>query len=364
MKILVYGALPRHANLGVAALACGSRAILERAFPGADIRFRSAGPEGDGPINLTHTTPFLKETVVNRRGLRAWTRSFDLVCDIRGGDSFTDIYTTKSLFKLSLFPLYARILGRRIVLLPQTIGPFEHRRSRLLARAYLRVATIVMSRDPRSAAFAKVLGREVDLVGTDVVFAIAQPSDVQPGDHDVIVNVSGLLWTPNRHVDADAYRAATRAIIDSLLEGGRRVTLLAHVVGATESGPDNDRAAIAELRAMYGDRVTYVSPDSLDEVRRVIASASVLVGARMHACLNALSVGVPAIPLAYSRKFAPLLEDLDWPYTVDLRASADEIATAVLDWIQTLRPQDVEPVLTTARTRIDQVVSALAALPR
>jgi polysaccharide pyruvyl transferase WcaK-like protein len=42
----------------------------------------------------------------------------------------------------------------------------------------------------------------------------------------------------------------------------------------------------------------------------------------MHACLNSLSVGTPAIPLAYSRKFAPLLADVGWEYVVSL-AEAD-----------------------------------------
>jgi polysaccharide pyruvyl transferase WcaK-like protein len=45
----------------------------------------------------------------------------------------------------------------------------------------------------------------------------------------------------------------------------------------------------------------------------------------MHACLNALSVGTPAIPLAYSRKFEPLLDDLGWRATVDLRTSTDHV---------------------------------------
>jgi polysaccharide pyruvyl transferase WcaK-like protein len=38
----------------------------------------------------------------------------------------------------------------------------------------------------------------------------------------------------------------------------------------------------------------------------------------MHACLNALSMGTPAIPWAYSRKFAPLMSDLGWDLSVDL----------------------------------------------
>lgn len=360
MKVLVYGALPEQANLGVVALAEGSKSVLERAFPGVDVRFRSAGAAGDGPINLTHTTPLLREMATNRLGLRAWAKSFDLVCDIRGGDSFTDIYGLKSLFKLSVFPLYATALRVPVALLPQTIGPFEHRRARVLAKTYLRRAALVMTRDPRSAAYARdTLGEEVDLSATDVVFAIPHPTDVTDGEHDVVLNVSGLLWAENRHVDAATYRQVTFDLIDALLQHGRRVTVLAHVVGATSSGPDNDRTALEDVRTAYGDRLAYCVPAGLSEVRRVIASSNVLIGARMHACLNALSVGVPAIPLAYSRKFAPLLDDLGWHQTVDLRGAADDIASAVLARVDQVRKEDVAPVREEAGRRVEQVVTTL-----
>ncbi|WP_336638570.1 polysaccharide pyruvyl transferase family protein [Micrococcus luteus] len=363
MKILVYGALPSQANLGVEALAHGAEAVLLRAFPHADVRFRSTGPAGDGPISLSHTSPLLKEMVVNRRGLRDWTRSFDLICDIRGGDSFTDIYSMKGLFKMTTFPLYARALSVPLVMLPQTIGPFERQPSQLLARRQLRACLAVMARDPVSATAAANLGRPVDATATDVVFGIPRPRNVEPGEQDVVLNVSGLLWSSNRHVDADIYRTATRALIDALLNQGRRVCLLAHVVGPDETGPDNDRTALAELRGEYQDRLQYVVPKDLWEVRRVIASARVVIGARMHACLNALSVGVPAVPLAYSRKFAPLLDSLGWQHTVALDGSAEDTVAAVLRKVDILTPGDVTPVLEEANRRIDTVVDVLRELP-
>ncbi|MDO5633356.1 MAG: polysaccharide pyruvyl transferase family protein [Micrococcus sp.] len=364
MKILVLGAVQRHPNLGVSALAEGSRAVLRRAFPGADVRFRSTGTQGDGPMNLTHTTPLLREMVENKRGLREWTRSFNLICDIRGGDSFTDIYTVKMLLKLSAFPFYAQRQGAPFVMLPQTIGPFEHRATRAVARTFLRRCAVVMARDPRSADFARELGRPADLTATDVVFAVDQPADVQSGAHDVVLNASGLLWQENRHVDATLYRESLRQTIDALLEQGRSVTVLAHVVGKGETGADNDRTALAGLREIYGDRVAYLVPESLAEVRRALAAASVVIGARMHACLNALSVGTPAIPHAYSRKFAPLLDELGWTHTVDLvtAPSAQSVVDQTLKLVAALDRADVEPVVTQAHARIDTVVEALRSL--
>jgi len=358
VKILVFGAFPQHPNLGVSALAAGSAAVLRRAFPEADIRFRSTGPEGDGPMNLSHTSPLVKEMAANRRGLREWTRSFDLICDIRGGDSFTDIYSLKRLVKLSVFPLYAQALRRPVVMLPQTIGPFEHRRARLLARRYLKDCRLVMARDPQSAECARGLGRPVDLTATDVVFAIDRPT-VAERDLDVLVNVSGLLWSENPHVDAEAYRLAVRRIVDTLLAQGRRVALLAHVVGKDNAPGDNDRHAVAALQSEYGSRVSTIYPGSLEDVRRTIARSRVLIGARMHACLNALSLGVPAVPMAYSRKFAPLLEDLGWRHTVEVSGSGEGVAHAVIEQLPLAESDDVAALRLEADRRVESAVQAL-----
>jgi polysaccharide pyruvyl transferase WcaK-like protein len=57
----------------------------------------------------------------------------------------------------------------------------------------------------------------------------------------------------------------------------------------------------------------------------MLATGTVVIGSRMHACLNGISVGTPAVPLAYSRKFQPLLDGIGWENTVDLRTSADPV---------------------------------------
>ena len=65
---------------------------------------------------------------------------------------------------------------------------------------------------------------------------------------------------------------------------------------------------------------------ALTDVREVLAGARLVIGSRMHACLNSLSVGVPAIPLAYSQKFAPLLMDVGWRHSIRLGEAADPAA--------------------------------------
>ena len=107
---------------------------------------------------------------------------------------------------------------------------------------------------------------------------------------------------------------------DALVGAGRTVSLLAHVLPSPTS--DDDAPAVAEFAATHAPEAEILRPTSLTHVRSLLAGASLVVGSRMHACLNALSVGTPAVPLAYSRKFAPLMADLGWPHVIDLRSDA------------------------------------------
>jgi len=313
MRVLILWADDKSSNLGVRALAEGSAALVRRVWPDAVTAFQSYGP-GDAPMRVGDPRALLREWATNRRGLRAWLEGFDLVVDTRAGDSFADIYGMRRLTTMSLLAEFARRCDVPIIMGPQTIGPFDSRRGALVGRYTLAKSTAVMARDSVSAAHAARIGRPVDVLATDVVFALDVPT--VPKRFDVLLNVSGLLWRSDAHVDSAAYRRTVGRLYDGLVADGRTVGLLAHVV-------DSDDAAIRSFVAEAGVDAEVVVPTSLTDVREIVAAAELVIGSRMHACLNALSVGTPAIPLAYSRKFAPLLDDLGWTHNVDLRSDAD-----------------------------------------
>lgn len=357
MKVLVLWSNNIQPNLGVRALAHGSEALVKLAFPQADVRFRGLGAEGDGPINIGHIKPLLKERVVGRKGLMEWLSSFDLVLDTRAGDSFTDIYGMRRLAQMSVISEFARQAGVPVALGPQTIGPFQSARARLIAKRVLQKSDIVMTRDPKSAEAAAKLGRPVDVVATDVVFALPRPEVAR--SRDVMLNVSGLLWEENPHVPFGHYRDTVVNLVRTLEAEGRSVSLLTHVLPApTKAATDSDLHAVQNLDRILGGSRELLVPEDLWDVRRMVASASVVVGARMHACLNALSVGTPAVPMAYSRKFAPLLDALGWKHTVNV--NEPQAARMIRDRANHVDLASTLPsALTTAGDRIQDAVRAL-----
>lgn len=328
MRILLAWTDETSPNLGVRALGRGSKDLLRRIWPQAEFVYMNYGSK---PEAVTWSPRGLvREWVTGRRGMRDWLDGFDLYWDTRSGDSFSDIYGLPRHTTMSMIHEFAARRHVPTVLAPQTIGPFGSRRSRLLARRDVHRSRLVLARDPLSAAASATLGRPVDLTTTDLVFGIDQP--VAERGHDVLLNVSGLLWRSTRHGDPEAYRRQIRAVIDGLLVRGRSVTLFPHVLDSAD--PDNDVPVAAELHAEYEGRLGLVVPRDLAHARAVIAGASLVIGARMHACLNALSTGTPAIAMAYSRKFAPLMGELGWPHVVDASGSeevADRILAAVDD---------------------------------
>jgi colanic acid/amylovoran biosynthesis protein len=329
VRVLVLWADERSPNLGVRVLARGSRELIRTVRPDAEIEFAdftSRPPQ----VPWGRVRSLVRERVTGRLGMTRWLEGFDLVWDTRSGDSLTDIYGSHRHSVMSAVHEFAVQAGVPVVMAPQTIGPFRTVRGRMLGRRSLRRSALVFARDPVSADAATALGRPVDAVTSDLAFAIPRP-EAAARRRDVVLNVSGLLWQDNPHLDAASYREAVTGIVRMLLGRSRTVAVLPHVLDSHDR--DNDAPAIDSLAAEFGDDLEVVTPRDLDDARAIIAASEVLIGARMHACLNALSTGVPAIAMAYSRKFAPLFDAIDWPYSVPVDAGADAAAQvlAMLD---------------------------------
>lgn len=323
MKVLVAWADDVSPNLGVRALGRGSIDLLSAVHPNAEFEVMNYGSRPD--VISWSPRALLKNRVVSNSGMMDWLSSFDVYWDTRSGDSFADIYGMERHRTMSLIHEFATQAGVQCVMAPQTIGPFSKRTAKWMAKRNLKRSSLVFARDTKSADAAAALGRPVDVLTTDLVFAIDQPFSSTP--RDVILNVSGLLWQPNPHIDYEEYRRSVRLVIEGLRSDGRAITLLPHVLESKD--PDSDIAAAHTIHAEYDGEFELVVPADLDSARSILAAAQVVIGARMHACLNALSTGTPAVAMAYSRKFRPLLAELGWNDVVEVR-DASSTSSAIL----------------------------------
>ncbi|BBY17622.1 hypothetical protein MLIT_32140 [Mycolicibacterium litorale] len=299
-------------------LATGAARLCEMAFKNVEVDFHDhdtlGTPLGKGAIvrDVGRSSGYIKELF----------RNYDVIVDTTSGDSFTDMYSSRRLTVMTYAHRAAIKAGIPLVLAPQTIGPFDSRYGRSIARASIRGATRVYARDSESARYSAALGRRPDALSSDLVFALP-PLPEANSRAGVYMNVSGLLWRSNPHVDYLRYRNAVIDACRAISGAGHPVTIFPHVLRSAVSREDDVTAVEEAAKALRSDDVGFFVPQSLNDVRSRLNEAAAVIGARMHACLNALSVGTPALAWAYSRKFAPLLNDLDWSASLDLRTSPD-----------------------------------------
>ncbi len=262
-------------------------------------------------------------------------READAVLDISGGDSFTDLYGPHRFRSITLPKLMAQRLGKPLVLLPQTYGPFDSAEARRVASEIVRCAAIALARDQRSfRVLQDLLGDAFDperhRCGVDVAFllpfsepdssAVPSPAREWFAGREAPVaglNVSGLIYNDPRRAResfgfvAD-YEALTRTLTQGLVERGARVLLVPHVVtppGHYESDIQAAERLAASLPAPARERVA-IAPAYVDprHVKGLIGKCDWFCGTRMHATIAGLSQGVPTAAVAYSIKTLGVFE--------------------------------------------------------
>ena len=276
-------------------------------------------------VPFTLTRRFIARNGWIRRVLKA-----DFVGDIRGGDSFSDIYGWKG-FVLACLPIFSVIwLRRGIHLLPQTYGPFRSRFAEWCARYILLHAESVWCRDRMSLQEVSRLtrGRRQGSLCPDVAFALeairpdmlaVDPPLIRREEETVIgLNVSGLVYHGGYTRDnmfglkLDYVRFVRRLVEQLLADPSNRIVLVPHTFapdGRVESDPSACRQVQQTVPSELRDRVHLVTKDyDQHHIKGVIGGCDFFIGSRMHACIASLSQGIPTVGVAYSRKFAGVFE--------------------------------------------------------
>jgi hypothetical protein len=233
VKVCILGAAFTTDNMGVSVLAAGAIRCVLNSYPDAQIfqmDYAHAGSEfffdfgGQRiPVHLINVRFSKRLFLANNiaililfalllkiipfKGLRrrlAESNKYltelleaDLVVALAGGDSFSDIYGLGRLLYTSLPQVLTIFVGRRLILLPQTIGPFHGGFSVSIARFILRHAELIYSRDrPGVDTIRGLLGRGDD--ETKVRFCYDLGFDVEPASPPV-ADIAGLQRIRNEN---------------------------------------------------------------------------------------------------------------------------------------------------------------------
>lgn len=260
----------------------------------------------------------------------------EFVADINAGDSFSDIYGYKRFILLFLRKWLIIFLGKKLILLPQTYGPFKNPMTRKMAKYIFKRASAVYARDHSGVEYVRDLLSNHSVDGKvrfvpDVAFVLDfhEPQDIDVGSlsnartEDSIViglNISGLLFNGGYTKDnmfglKTNYRELIYGVVDFLMKDKRLLVLLVpHVLLPSRAVEDDSDACLKvyeKFNEKYPGRIFLTRGEyNHNEIKYIIGLCDFFIGSRMHSCIAALSQTIPAVGIAYSRKFQGVFDSV------------------------------------------------------
>ena len=357
VNISIFGALINNENLGCQALTYSVVELLERVGSVLDISFHynifDLAPDKQNTAlfcrhvhvnpnkftviksgnygGILHELKHCRENIVVKRCIQ----NSEFAIDLTQGDSFTDIYGQ---YRFDDLTNCKTIIERCIPLIlgSQTYGPFRKPKNRKRAAKVIQKATAIIARDKLSADYVEKISGVKPLLSCDLAFRL--PYENRSADRSgkkVGLNVSGLLYssgsegqgTDKSFVLKTDYDQYVDRIITYLIEIGYNVYLIGHV--------GSDYVVNKMLKEKYPSVILAPEFDNPMDAKSYISSMDLFIGSRMHATIAALTSNTPVVPVAYSRKFTGLFENVDYPYVVDLQTEdTNEAVQAVIDRIE------------------------------
>jgi colanic acid/amylovoran biosynthesis protein len=258
----------------------------------------------------------------------------DFIGDIRGGDSFSDIYGFNRLAIGSIPSLIVLIMKKELTLLPQTYGPYKSKVGKIIAKIIFNKSKRIMSRDQQGIGEIVKISREAKIKEKitfcpDVAFVL---NAIKPDKFTmekiinkerkyplVGFNVNGLMFNGgytrgNMFGLKLDYREFSRKItLKFLKETDAHILFIPHTYNPpVESDPQACRSVIESIDKDLKDRM-HIIKDKYDqsEIKWIIGHCDFFVGSRMHACIAALSQAIPTIAVAYSKKFTGVFNSVN-----------------------------------------------------
>lgn len=244
---------------------------------------------------------------------------------VSGGDVLADY--SEMAIKQYFFPMAVGMaLGKPVYVFGQSISRYKNEKLKKFCKKYLDKAALITVREPLSYNYLKELGIKAPFYLTADPAFLLRPC--APERLEAMFREEGIRRDAEPRIGFSVSRTVTRwgasdhgdfvsgvaSALDRLAERHKsaRFLFVPHVSCLKDARKD-DRMIGREIyeRTSCKDRVDQVQGDySCEELKAMIGSCDVFVGARTHSTIAALSQYVPTLALAYSIKAYGIMNQL------------------------------------------------------
>lgn len=343
-------------SVGTQAYIIAAMELLEKSFPKCEFLIFSFNREMDQWLFRNEK---LNVTIIDRpeSGLKAMVALYktakqaDVIVSLWG-----DGYISAPARNILRKTLFFRLSGTRSVLWPSSIGIEKTALLRKLQRAGLNGFEVLLARDTITYEHFKTLKLPQISLEADMAFILDPPNKERiaelyklegiPADKKCVgLNISQLMNQYFKKEGKDYPKFAAELALYLRELSGCNVLLIPHqfypswfkprIADAITSLDGDDRVPVKEvLKVLNGAEGIYPVMGEYDsrEFKGIISSCELMVGARMHSIIAALSTSVPSVLMSYSHKATGLFQMLELDkYVVDFRGDIKEIKSAIQD---------------------------------
>lgn len=339
-------------NYGCEAILRGTEQIIREVYPDADIVYASPRHLDDQHRLMGSTVRVVKRPLIHRYSIRNILRillsmtpiHWDPITDSQqllnqvdailsiGGDLYTLGPGGRYSTSLAKYGEAAIRKGIASILWGASVGPFAgNPKAEVYFSRHLRRLSLIMAREPATVDYLHSLGIIDNVIPcADPAFVVAPDLianfTAQPRDSVTIgVNLSPLSLTYSSDAVHESIHLQGQAIQNLIEAFNAKILLIPHVV-CDFNEKDDDRLHLRKVKECiqpeYQKAVSLLDSDAgFIDVKKELVHCDVVLAARMHCAISALSARVPTILLSYSRKAEGMCQyvygNRDWVMRLD-----------------------------------------------
>ena len=236
---------------------------------------------------------------------------------VKGGvfiHSYGSVTDSYSMYYLIYHIRLAVALGKKVIVLPNSVGPLKNPFAKTIAIDCLRKCSLVTIRENISKEFLDGQGVKSTLYPALGFFLTPSDCDMEsylkskgvPLDKKKVVitlRPYRFLGFANPMELYNNYIEAVTGFVGFLIDKGFHVTFMAHTLGP--SAHENDSLAIKEVMNQL-DKETFSNVSFIEDydlncrdVEKIYSYYDYMIGTRFHSVIFSLNVNVPSIAIAY-----------------------------------------------------------------
>ncbi|KKN19486.1 hypothetical protein LCGC14_0945270 [marine sediment metagenome] len=238
----------------------------------------------------------------------------DLIIDITG-DSFGD-YKSLNVLSIGLRQLPIIFFNKPLIIFPQSLGPFIHFFSKIMARIIFNYSKVIFIRERISLNYIRTFLNNPQNIFfcIDTAFFLEENTEETNYDKFYEKNNESLLIigiAASQLISSEKYIEIFSNLSNQIINSyGHKILLIPHVID-TIAYKNDDRIVLKKIyQNIHRKEKCLIIEEDLPApiLKKLIGMCDIFIGSRMHSNIAAISSNVPTIAISNSHKFLGIME--------------------------------------------------------